>query len=93
MSDMLEELEFSIGSLCQYRSREWLHDLLHRYTLSCELIFCRTDKAEGSHSDGLEVYIAGGDFEDAAVTYADSVSLPCNGAALALITPLTFQRC
>lgn len=82
MSDMLEQLEFSIGSLCQDWSREWLHDLLHRYTLSCELIFCRTDEAEGAHSDGLEVDIACGDFED-----AGSITWCVSGYATVLCLP------
>lgn len=41
MLEVLEQFQFPIGSLCKYRSTEWLHDLLDRNRLSCELILCR----------------------------------------------------
>lgn len=39
---MLEQLQFTIGSLGQDRRAEGLHNLLHGHRLSGELILCRT---------------------------------------------------
>ena len=41
MSQVLQKLEFSIGSFGQHRSREWFHNLLHGNGLTGQLILCR----------------------------------------------------
>jgi hypothetical protein len=41
MSEVLQELEFSIGSFGEDGGRERLHDLLDRDRLACQLIFRR----------------------------------------------------
>jgi hypothetical protein len=39
VSQVLEQLEFSVGSLGQHWSAEWLHDLLDGNGLASQLIF------------------------------------------------------
>lgn len=41
MSEVLEEFKFAVCTLRQYRSAEWLHNLLDRHRLAGELILCR----------------------------------------------------
>jgi len=63
---MLEQLQLAIRALGENRCAEWLHNLLHSYGLASQLIFCGTDKPEGTHSDRLKVSISAGDFEGGA---------------------------
>ena len=39
MPQMLEKLQFSICSLGKDWRAEWFHDLLHRDSLTCQLVF------------------------------------------------------
>lgn len=48
MSEVLEEFEFPVCTLGQYRSAEWLHDLLDRHRLAGELILCRAGRAKSA---------------------------------------------
>ena len=39
--NMLQELQFTVGALAQYRRAEGLHDLLDRHRGACELVLRR----------------------------------------------------
>lgn len=41
MPEMLKQLQLSVSALRQDWSTEWLHDLLDRYRLACQLVSCR----------------------------------------------------
>jgi len=55
MSEVLQQLQFSVGSLRQDGCAERLHNLLHSDGLICELIFGRAYETECTHAHGLQV--------------------------------------
>jgi len=63
MPQVLQQLQFTVGTLGQDRCAERLHDLLDSNGLVCELILCRTDKTKSSHSNGGQFRITAGDLE------------------------------
>jgi len=44
MSQVLQELQFAVGTLGQDRCAERLHDLLDSDGLVCELVLCRAEE-------------------------------------------------
>ena len=64
MTDVLEQFELSVGALGEHRGGEGLHDLLDGHRSVGELVICRANETESTHSDGSQVDIAGGYLED-----------------------------
>lgn len=46
MAQVLKEFQFSVRALRQDRSAEWFHDLLHRHSLTGELVLRRATRDE-----------------------------------------------
>lgn len=63
MPDVLQELQLPVRTLAQHWSAEGLHDLLDSHASASQLIFCGAYQSEGSHANGLQVHISGGDLE------------------------------
>lgn len=66
MAQVLQQLEFSVGSLGQHRRGKRFHDLLHRHVLSSELIDRQAHEAKSTHAHGVEIRITRRDLEHGA---------------------------
>lgn len=63
VTEMLEQLQLSVGSLGKDRSAERLHNFLDGHSLPGKLVFGRTDETEGAHANRLQVSIPAGYLE------------------------------
>lgn len=66
VAQVLEQLEFSVCSLCKHRRQEGLHDFLHGDVLARQLVDCQAHKSKRTHAHRVEVGVAAGDFEHGA---------------------------
>lgn len=63
VSQVLEQLQFTVGPLGQDGGAERLHDLFDGNILAGELISGGTDQTESAHANGLEIRVPRGDLE------------------------------
>lgn len=63
MANVLEKLEFSVGSLGENGGGKGLHDLFDGDRSACELVVGRANQAKGAHTDWLQIDITRGDLK------------------------------